>query len=362
MPGGGYSSPVVAGSRVFVTAALDDGTQVVECRDVADGRQLWEQRFAATTYPKHQFNWYASSTPALDDRRLFFAWAAPERYQVVALDQASGKELWRHDLGPFAGEHGFGASPMVVDGLVVLPNDQDGPSSLLALDGATGRERWRAERRTERTAYSTPCLYRPASGPAQLITTSWAHGVSGLDPATGETLWELPLFQNRVVGSPLVVGDLVFASAGTGGIGRQMFAVRPGRPDLGREAEVAYEIHESLPYVTTPVARGNLVFLWFDKGMVSCLDAATGKVHYSPQRIGGDFFGSPVRAGDRIYCISRSGEMVVLRAADRFEVLGRIDLGERSHSTPAIAGGVMYLRTVTHLMALPGRPPGVTGR
>jgi outer membrane protein assembly factor BamB len=137
-------------------------------------------------------------------------------------------------------------------------------------------------------------------------------------------------------------------------VGKQMFAVQPGNSQKGIEAKVAYEITGSLPYVPTPVAHGDLMFLWFDRGVVTCLDAPTGEAVWKEQRVGGNYFGSPVRVGDRLYCISREGEVVVLAAAREFKVLARIDLEERSQSTPAIADGVMYLRTVSHLMAIGG--------
>ena len=238
--------------------------------------------------------------------------------------------------------------------MVILANEQDGNSSVIALDRATGETRWRSDRRTEKAAYATPCVYQPDTGPAQLIVNSWAHGISSLDPATGKLNWEQAVFKYRVVGSPAIAGGLVFGACGTGGVGRQMFAVRPGNAATGAEAEVAYELKGSLPYVCTPVAYGDLLFSWFDRGVVTCLDAPSGKIHWQ-ERVGGNYFSSPVRVADRIYCISREGEVVVLAAKKKFKELSRVDLKERSNSTPAVADGTMYLRTVSHLMSLGGK-------
>mgnify|MGYP000925130982 CR=1 FL=1 len=352
LPGIGYSSPVVYGPRLFITSALEeDATQIVSCLSTTDGTIVWQQRFASTKHERHPFNCFASSTPALDEDGLYFLWANPEQLAVVKLEQATGKEMWRRDLGAFAAEHAVGASPIVYQDLLIVPNDQDGDSSIVALDRATGEIRWQAQRRTEKTAYATPCLYKPETGTAQLILTSWAHGFSGLDPQPRKTLWELPIFKKRVVNSPLVCSGLVIGCSGGGGIGRQMFAVRPGQTDRGIEAEVVYEPKGSLPYVVTPVACGDLLFSWFDKGVVTCLEIASGEKIWQ-ERIGGDYFGSPVCAGGKLYCISREGQVVVLSASRKFEELGRVDLGEPSHSTPAIAGGVMYLRTKSRIMAL----------
>jgi outer membrane protein assembly factor BamB len=193
-----------------------------------------------------------------------------------------------------------------------------------------------------------------------VILSSLSHGITSLDPLSGKLNWELPVFhKNRVVGSPTVAAGLIFAAAGVAGAGRETVAVRPGDPDRGVEAKVAYNVQGSLPYVPTPVGRGSLVFLWNDQGVVTCLDGPTGKVRWR-ERVGGDYFGSPVRLGDRLYCISRDGKLVVLAAADKFQLLARIDLGERSHSTPALADGILYLRTVSHLMALGPQPPKPT--
>lgn len=354
LPGIGYSSPVIWGDRVFTTSAEEgNATQMIHCLRTSDGGSIWKRDFASTTHPKHQYNCYASSTPALDADHVYFCFATPEKYTVMALTQSEGREVWRRDLGPFESQHGFGASPMLFDDLVILPDEQDGASSVVALDRATGEIRWQVERRTEKAAFATPCIYQPETGPPQLILSSWAHGISSLDPRTGKLNWEQAVFKYRVVGSPAMAAGLIFGCCGGGGVGRQMFAVRPGNPATGAESEVAYEVKGSLPYVCTPVAYGDLLFAWFDRGVVTCLDAPTGEIVWR-ERVGGDYFGSPVRVADRLYCISREGEMVVLAAAREFKELARIDLEERSNSTPAIADGVMYLRTGSHLMAVGG--------
>ena len=104
----------------------------------------------------------------------------------------------------------------------------------------------------------------------------------------------------------------------------------------------------------SPVAKWPLVFIWSDKGVVTCIDGPTGKVHWR-KRVGGAYLGSPVRIGDRIYCISNAGEVVVLAAAKEYELLAGIDLGEESHSTPVPSGDVLYLRTLSHLIAVEGK-------
>jgi len=354
LPGIGHSSPVVAGERIFVTSAIeDDATRIVRCLNVADGGLIWKRSFDSTTYEKNKLNGYMVSTPALDAECVYMTWTTPREYTAVALTQDKGRLLWQRSVGQFESQHGSGASPILFEEMLILVNDQLGASSAIGLDRATGKTRWKIDRRAVKAAYSTPCIYRPKNGEPQLILSSTAHGMSSHDPHTGRTNWELDVFQNRVVSSPVIAGGLIFASAGVGGGGREMVAVAPGDAEKGIEAKVAYEIEGSLPYVPTSVARGELLFLWSDQGVVTCLDAPSGKIHWR-ERVGGRFFGSPVCVGDRLYCMSREGQMIVLAAAEKYKLLAEIDLEEPSCATPSIADGVMYLRTTGHLMAIGG--------
>lgn len=357
LPGTGHSSPVVAGGRVFVTSAQEkEGSLVVSAFHCADGKKAWQREFPLKTYKKNKLNSYASATPALDADQLYVPLVTPDQYLMLALAQSDGHEVWRHDLGPFEAGHGFGASPIVFADTVIAVNEQDGPSSVVALDRRTGQPRWTMPRRTDKAAYATPCIFQPDGGAEQLILVSSAHGVASLDPRTGKENWELPLITHRVVASPLTACGMVFAASGGGGAGKQFLAVRPGDANKGVKAEVAYEVKESLPYVPISVSDGQRVFLFGDQGILTCIAAADGRVVWR-QRTTAKYFGSPIRVGDRIYCITREGQANVIATADSYKLLGQSDLGEPSQSTPAVADGVMYLRTLSHLMAL-GKKPG----
>ncbi|MEM9660466.1 MAG: PQQ-binding-like beta-propeller repeat protein, partial [Planctomycetota bacterium] len=136
---------------------------------------------------------------------------------------------------------------------------------------------------------------------------------------------------------------------GSGGGGNYVVAVRLDDP----QHEQAYRINRQAPYVPTSVAAGKYVFLWSDKGVATCLDAASGEEQWV-KRVGGNYSGSPVHAAGRIYCISDDGDVVVLAAAPQYELLGRNPLGEGSRSTPAVAQGRMFLRTYSRLFCIGG--------
>ena len=132
-------------------------------------------------------------------------------------------------------------------------------------------------------------------------------------------------------------------------------AIHPGDPSRGRKPELAYNMKKSAPYVPTGVSVGDLVWLWSDAGFVTCLHAPTGDIRYQ-ERVGGNFFGSPVWVDGRLFSVSTSGEVVVLEASDQFKVLERFPLNELCHTTPAISGGTMFIRTEKHLFSIGGKP------
>jgi len=355
LPGAGHSSTVVWDNRVFITSTDDDASKFVSCINIFNGSDVWKRRFPGKVYQKNTLNGFADATPALDKDDIYLAWTTPEEYTIVALDQQTGKDAWRRNLGPFTAQHGSGASPIVFEDLLIVPNDQDGASSVIALDCATGKTRWTAPRHSTKASYSTPLIYSRQDGMSELVLTSNAHGISSFDPHTGKLNWELSVMDYRTVGSPIVAGGLIFAACGEGGGGKQMFAVQP--PDAAKKlaARVAYKVDAKLPYVVTPVAYKTLIFLWSDQGIVTCLDAVTGKRLWQ-QRVEGNYYGSPIRIRDRLYAISREGQVVVIAAKDKYQLLGQTKLGEPSQSTPAVSGGVLFLRTESHLLAVGRRP------
>ena len=228
LPGKGHSSPVVGGGRVFLTSGEEEGAvRVVLAVRAGDGSIEWVRRFPSRTFPKHLRNSYASSTPATDGERVYVSFGTPESLLVIALDHA-GKDVWSRDLGPFRSQHGSGSSPVVFEDLVVISDEQDGDSSLVALEARTGAVRWRTARRAAQTCYATPFLYRETDGRPALLFSSQAHGLASIDPRTGAENWEARVFDKRTVGSAIVAGGLALGACGSGGGGNFVAAVRIG--------------------------------------------------------------------------------------------------------------------------------------
>lgn len=361
LPGYGISSPSLWDHFLFILSAdPETAKRYVLCYDADTGVEIWKREFESTFHHVHKMSSFASSTPAVDDERVYVAWSAPESLTLMAFTH-TGDLVWKKDLGPWLGQHGFGTSPILFEDLLFLSNTQElkdkdkatgipPESSLMAFDRRTGEQRWRIPRKTDSVTYSVPAIFEPKEGPPQLVNTSTGSGMYAVDPHTGKEIWSTVVFNKRTVSSPVIRGNLIFGSNGSGGGGNYVAAVRTD----GKQAELAYQVDTQAPYVPTVVARGDLLFLIGDAGVATCLDIPTGEVHWR-ERIGGNYQGSPVRAADKIYAVSVDGEVVVLAADKKFEELGRVALPEGSRSTPAIARGQLYIRTFSRLMSIGGK-------
>lgn len=355
LPGGGHSCPVIWGDRIFVTCSeTDSATRIVMCFKTTDGSLLWKREFKSHPFKQHPDNNYASSTPAVDEKHLYICWSTPEEYALTALDH-DGKDVWKCALGRYTSQHGSGTSPVVVGDMVLVGNDQEGPhSSLFGIDRNTGKVAWEKDRMSGAKggmSAATPVLLKNTDDSIQAVFCSRYEGIAGLDPKTGQMVWQMKdAFKNRTVGSPVVLGDKVLGFSGEGIKGHEFVIVQP----RGHSASLAYELTEATPYVPTPLCKGDLLFVLNDVGLVSCYHASSGKRLWQ-ERIGTAFYSSLVCTGDKIYAVSKKGDVVCFAAKEMFEKLGESHLGELCHATPAISDGRMYFRTYTHLISVGGK-------
>lgn len=346
----GHSSPVIWGKTLLITTATEGGgKRFLHSFNADTGEQNWVAAVTMSDSPKHQKNSWASSTPVTDGEVICMMMADAESQRVGAWDFA-GRELWIRDLGTFESQHGLGVSPVLHDGVLLVPNDQRGPSTLEAMDSRTGKSIWVSERLPGNTSYSTPALVDDGRGGLQVICISQSSGVAGLDFRTGKQLWRTPELPMRSVASPVVVNGLTFVTCGSGGNGKYLAAVRTSAT-VNDSERIVFERRTTLPYVPCLIADKGLLYLWGDKGIIVCLRQETGEEVWM-KRIDGAFSGSPILIEDRIYCASEEGEMVVLRTGEEFEELGRTPLGDFCHSTPSVGNGHLYVHTFNSLIAV----------
>ena len=359
LPGGGHSSPVVWGDKVFITSGdqKTDHGFLLALR-VSDGEILWQKQYSLTPYRPNPRNSYATATPVVDADHVYALWPTPKETILVALDH-NGGEIWQRTFGGVHCQHGAGGSPIVFDDIVVFTHEhedssKDVQSAWIAVDRKTGQTRWKLDRKTSpKTSYSTPCVYSPPTDEQQLIFTSLAHGMTGVDPGTGTVVWELnTAFISRVVSSPVIAGELLIGTCGDFSSGKRLIAIRPPATDKTAEPTEVYKIDDStMPYVPTSLAQAGLLFTFHDRGYVSCLRSATGEQLWR-EKPANQFYGSPVWVNGKLYCITTNGDVVVIKAAPTYELLAVNPLGEKSHATPAVAGERMYLRTYSHLISI----------
>jgi outer membrane protein assembly factor BamB len=349
IPGRGHSSPVVCGDRVFLTSCREaEKRRILLCLDRRDGRTLWERTvLTAPPEPKHEFNSYASSTPATDGRHVWVTFLDVPHVRVACYD-LDGNRIWMTSPGEFHSIHGFCASPVLFEDLVIVNCDQDDhPAYIVALEKATGKERWRADRPNRIRSYCTPLLIE-AAGKPQLVL-SGSKSVASYDPRSGKQWWVIDGPTEQFVAS-LVYADGVLCLTG-GFPEHHILGIRPDGEGNVTNSAVLWHEHKHVAYVPSPIAVGKNFFLMSDEGIASCRDVRTGKLHWS-ERLGKRHHSSPVAANGYLYFTAEDGVTSVVKASERFERVARNSLGEDCTSSPALSNGEIFLRGVKHLYCI----------
>jgi outer membrane protein assembly factor BamB len=357
IPGKGNSSPITWSDRLFLQTASDDGQErQIVCVDTTSGTIAWTKA-SPGSIPKdkiHPKNTLASCTAATDGERVYMPFWDGKDLSVSAFD-FSGKILWTRGLGAFVSQHGAGHAPIVHDGKVIIANDQDGKSVLVALDAMTGKVAWESPRTPFRACYSTPFLLERPGEPLELVVASTA-GISSYDPATGKTVWNFtwafPGKSLRTVGSPITSHGMIFCGSGDGAGDRHAIAIKvDGKGQLSDNCLV-WEEKKMFPYVPTMLIRGEYLFFTNDKGIAACHIAKTGEKVWEQRLGGGDISASPVMIEDRIYAINESGEVFVFAAAPEFKLLAQNSMGEGVRASPAVANSKLFIRGQQHLFCI----------
>jgi outer membrane protein assembly factor BamB len=357
--GPGNSSPVVWGNRVFLQSASADGKERrLLCLNVADGRIMWSEQVPGNRVRTHNKNSLASSTPATDGERVYaMFWDGQEMF-VYAYD-FKGQLVWKRALGSHKSQHGAGVSPMVYRDKVILANDQDGSSVLVAMEAKTGKIAWQVERPAFRACYSTPFLLDQPGQPIELIVGSTA-GVASYQPDTGSVNWNWtwrfsgdPL---RTVSSPIFNQGMIFANSGDGKGDRHTVAIKAGGTGDVTKNNFVWENKRVFPYVPCMLAWGDHIYFVNDKGIAACHVAKTGAEVWSERLGNADVTASPVLIDGKIYAINEAGTVFVFPAATTFKLLGKTSMGEGVMATPAVADNRLFIRGKNNLFCI-GKTP-----
>jgi outer membrane protein assembly factor BamB len=356
--GRGWSSPVVGGGRIWLTASVEQrparGRASMSLRalafDAATGRQVVDVEVfrldrTALLNPKNSF---ASPTPILDGDRVYVHFGA----EGTAALASTGEVLWRTRL-PYRSQHGGGGSPELHQGLLIINCDgNDTEAFVVALDTKTGQERWRRQRRTPADqAYTTPLTIRV--GDKDQIVSVGAYRAGAYDPLTGREIWRVSYgdgFSN--VPRPVFGHGLVFIA--TGFQQPTLLAVRPdGEGDVTR-THVVWTLRRGAPFTPSPILVGDELFVVSDIGILTCVDARTGMVHYQ-QRLGGNVSASPVFADGRIYFLNEEGVTTVIAPGKVFNRLAVNQLDGATLASIAVSGGSLFIRSHNHLYRIGAR-------
>jgi len=289
----------------------------------------------------HNDGTYASSSPVTDGERVFAHFGSRGLY---ALDM-DGSILWQTDLGDMVVRNGFGegSSPALHGDTLIVPWDHQGQSFIVALDKATGREIWRSER-DEITSWTTPLVVEH-DGRMQVITSA-TEGVRSYDLETGEKIWRSSGVTLNAIPSPVAANGMVFVTSGFRGNVLQAIRLDAASGDIVGTDAIAWTHDRDTPYVPSPLLyKGILYLLKSNSGILSAYDGASGEQHYL-ERLPGipSVYASPVASADRIYIVGRRGEAIVLAAGPELRVLATNHLDEGFDASPAIVGSEIYLR------------------
>lgn len=383
IPGIGQSSPVIASGRVYLTTAVEgtpipgaravkhtlEGEEFVHpdsvgadrsqtlrvlCLERDSGAILWDRKVReGIVYDgRHRKGSFASPTQVTDGERVYSYFGS----EGVYCHAKDGNELWRSSVGMIATlGMGVGSSPVLHGGLIILQRDEDNgeSSAIVALRAETGEEVWRTRRKVQ-VSWTTPVIIRSGARPA--LFAAGTELLAAYDPANGLELWRARGLESNAIHTPLHGDGLVIASAGYPA--KRVIALRAeAAGDVTDGSTVAWTYTKGTSYVASPLLHRGHVYLVSDRGVVSCLDARTGKVRYDDGRVPAPAMitSSPVAYGDRVLITSEQGETFTLRAGEKFEVAATSSVGEPVHASLALSGGKIFIRGTRHLFCIAER-------
>ncbi|HEX2342317.1 MAG TPA: PQQ-binding-like beta-propeller repeat protein [Vicinamibacterales bacterium] len=358
VPGAGWSSPVVANGRVWVTTTAGDRGRSLRALafDVETGRELVnvEVLQARNSNPINPKNNRASPTPVVDGDRVYVHFGA----EGTAALTTAGEIVWTARF-PYESQHGAGGSPVLHGDLLIFSCDGSDAAFVVALDKRTGKVRWKRDRRMPADqAYSTPLVIRV--GERDEVISVGAYRATAYELDSGKEIWRVAYdegFSN--VPRPVYGHGLVYIA--TGFHQPALLAVRAdGSGDVTR-THVAWTLRRAAPLTPSPLLVGDELYVVNDAGIATCLDAKTGHIYWQ-QRLGGAYSASPVFADGRIYFLAEEGVATVVAPGKEFQKLATNTLDGSTLASMAVSARSLFIRTDTHLYRLAVREPGSTAK
>ena len=357
IPYRGWSTPVVMDGQVWLTTATLDGHDFfVLCVDRDSGQIRVQEKLFHADHPEplgNPLNCYASPSPVVEPGRVYVHFGS---YGTAALNTKTGEVLWKRSDLPCRHYRGPGSSLLLFENLLILTMDGVDIQYLVALDKETGRTVWKTDRTTQwddlnadgkpkdegdlRKAYSTP-LVATVGGNTQVLSVG-AKALYGYDPMSGRELWKIPTPAFSGAASPVYGQGIAYMITGFGKT--ELLAIRlDSRADV-TDANIAWRTARMVPQTPSPVLVDDLFFMINDAGVVTCLEADSGKQVWR-ERLEGDFAASLLYADGHVYCFSREGVATVLKAARNYEVVATNVLDSGFMASPAVSGRTLFLRT-----------------
>ncbi|MCK3682986.1 PQQ-binding-like beta-propeller repeat protein [Maribellus sp. YY47] len=358
--GVGWSSPVVFGNQVWLTSAEEDGTKFYTfCFDLKTGKLLDEKILFTAEDPQriHSTNSYATPTPCIEKGRVYVHYGT---FGTACIDTKNFELIWKREDLPCDHMQGPASSPIIYKNMLIVHLEGTKDPYVVALDKATGETIWKSVRPKEiydplepvyRKSYQTPIVIS-ADGKELLISNS-AYMCFAHDVNTGEVIWTFTYGYDSTVSQPLYWNGLVFVNSGwifldnTPFFTRQ-YAINPtGKGDV-TNSKMVWMCEDEVPQIPTPVIVDGKMYMVHDRGMVTCLDAMTGKPVWK-EKLKGNFNASPIYAAGNIYFINVKGDCTIIKPGETFQKVAENSINETVKAIPAFVGDQMILRTKDNL-------------
>jgi len=347
--GRGHSSPIIWGKQLWLTTALEEGKSLhAICLDKETGDVIHDVEVFTNeeTIPVNVKNSHASPTGVIEEGRVYVHFGT---YGTACLDTATGKKLWENRDLKLKHQEGPGSSPVVFENLLIVNCDGYDIRYVVALDKMTGKIVWKKDRpggldkwMDSNKAFCTPTIIQWEGEP--LLIDPGAKSVVAYDPRDGKEIWSSAYKGFSVVPRPVVNDGMVFIT--TGYMKPELHAIRLGGKGDVTESHLLWKETAQVPCNPSLLLVGDELYMVSDRGVATCLDQKSGKVHWT-KRITGDFWASPMDADGKIYFFSEQGKVTVLKSGTEYEVLATNEFPEDIYATPGVSGEAMFLRTVS---------------